>query len=197
MPPGLTNTNCAISGTPTTNGTYPITVQVTDSSLPVKTGTQSCSINVGNLLIGASDDKDVTALLPTGYLYLTKFPALVSGNVGTLKVRSDRSANAKVAIYADISGRPGALLNAVNTSTPIVAGWNSISIASTPVVAGTYYWLALNYDTDLKCAVSAYISGFPQVILWTYYPYAGFTFPDPVPAYSAIQNGILVMAGYP
>jgi hypothetical protein len=48
LPPGLTRTNLAISGTPTTNGTYPFTVQVTDSASPANTGTASCSITISS-----------------------------------------------------------------------------------------------------------------------------------------------------
>ena len=32
------------------------------------------------------------------------------------------------------------------TSTPVTAGWNDITIASTAVTSGTYYWLAFISD---------------------------------------------------
>lgn len=49
LPPGLTlNTSSgAVTGTPTTAGTYPITVQVTDSESPAITASVNCSITIG------------------------------------------------------------------------------------------------------------------------------------------------------
>jgi hypothetical protein len=47
LPPGLTlGANCFITGTPTTAGSYPITVKGTDSSSPAKNGTSTVTVTV-------------------------------------------------------------------------------------------------------------------------------------------------------
>jgi len=51
VPPGLNvNPSGSVGGTPTTVGTYPFTVQVTDSSTPPQTATAQFSIQIGDPL---------------------------------------------------------------------------------------------------------------------------------------------------
>jgi parallel beta-helix repeat protein len=183
-----------ISGIPTAAGTFNFNVSVVSG---LQSGNKDFSItisappSVGQKLIGA-DDATANSALTAGYVSLTRFQAVASGSVVTLKVKSDRSANVKVAIYNDNSGNPGALLNAV-TSTPIVAGWNNISIASTTVTLDAYYWLAINSDTTIVCGTAS-----PGgTVKFKAAPYAGFTFPDPAgTGYSSASGVIVLMAGW-
>jgi hypothetical protein len=143
-------------------------------------------------LVGA-DDATVSLPLSAGNLSLTRFQATATGNAVTFKVKSDRSANVKVAIYADSSGEPGALLNAVNTGTSISAGWNDITIASTAITSGNYYWLAINSNTLINCATAS-----PGgTIRYKSAPYAGFTFTNPAGTGFKSASGITaLLAGW-
>jgi hypothetical protein len=132
----------------------------------------------GQILIG---NGDVTPLGSdvSNYILWDEYVAQASGNVTQIGIKANSSGNVKVAIYANNAGTPGALLNAVNTSTAVTPGWNSISITSTPVVAGTTYFLA--YDSD--SSIIGYVYGGGTVF---YLPatYSGFTFPTNAAGYS-------------
>jgi hypothetical protein len=76
-------------------------------------------------------------------MYLERWMASSSGTVSTIRVKGTGNGAVKVAIYADSSGQPGSLLGFQNTSTPITAGWNTISLSQTAsITAGSNYWLA-------------------------------------------------------
>jgi hypothetical protein len=195
LPPGLILTpgTGLISGTPTIVGVYPFTVQVNDGVNPPVTKPLSITITVPMVKLVGADDAAITAGLSPDYISLTRSQAAASGSAVTFKVKSDRSANVKVAIYADSTGEPGALISAVNTGTPIVAGWNDITIPSTPIVSGNYYWLAINSDNFISCAVSS-----PGgTIRYKSAPYVVFTFPDPAgTGYGSATGIIVLMAGW-
>jgi hypothetical protein len=193
LPPGLGPLTAGglIAGTPTTAGTYNFTVQV-DDGLTTVSKPLSITVSSSQKLVGA-DDAAITGPLSPGYISLTRFQAVATGDAVTFKVKSGSSANVKVAIYDDSTGEPGALVNAVNTDNPIVAGWNEITIASTPIVAGNYYWLAINSDTMINCAISSPGS----MLRYKAAPYAGFNFPNPAGIGYGSATGIMVlMAGW-
>ena len=83
-----------------------------------------------------------------GYAVWDQWAASSTGNITQLRVKANASGNVKVALYADNAGNPGTLLQAINTSTPVVAGWNTINIPTTAVTSGTNYWLAISSDTS-------------------------------------------------
>jgi C1A family cysteine protease len=120
------------------------------------------------------EDSTATGTTPPNYFILDRFAANSTGSIASIKVKCGASGNVKVAIYADSSGSPGALLNAVNTGTAVTTGWNTISIPSTAVTAGTYYWLA--YIMDTSC-VNYKIEGSTARWFKTV-SYSGFTFPS-------------------
>jgi hypothetical protein len=195
LPPGLgpMTSGGLISGTPTAIGTYDFTVQVNDGITTVTSVPLSIVISALTIKLVGADDATASLSLGAGYMSLTRFQAAATGNMNTFKVKSDRSASVKVAIYSETAGQPGNLLRAVNTGTPIVAGWNDITIASTPVTAGTYYWLAINSDTTINCAASS-LSG---TLKYKAAPYAGFTFPNPAgTGYSTASSIICLLAGW-
>jgi hypothetical protein len=99
-------------------------------------------------LVGADDAAGGTAA--AGYLFMERWTATSKGSVSTIKIKGTGSGNVKVAIYSDSGGAPGTLLAQQGTSTPIVAGWNSLTLTSaTTVTPGTSYWLA--YVADKRC----------------------------------------------
>jgi len=78
------------------------------------------------------------------YFHLSKFTAGVTDDIIQIKIYADGIMSAKVAVYADNAGEPGALLNAVDVAQSLVAGWNIINFPATSIVQGTDYWLAFN-----------------------------------------------------
>ena len=96
-----------------------------------------------------------------------------SGTVNTILLKASGSGNVKVAIYADTSGSPGALLSIASGGTSVSTGWNSIGIPSISVTNGAYYWLAFDSDVGLVCLKVS-----PGLIYWKTAPYSTFTFPS-------------------
>jgi hypothetical protein len=142
-------------------------------------------------VIGA-DDITATENNAGGYLFLDKWTAAASGNVQTIKIKCGASGNVKVAMYADNGGSPGALLNAVNTSTAVVSGWNEIPFPSTAVTQGTVYWLAS--ISNAFCIGYKSQSGSVQ----KYKPatFSTFTFPNPADTDFWDYAGYNIMAGW-
>jgi len=201
LPPGLTRTACTISGTPTTNGTYPFTVQATDSTSPANTGTQSCSITIGSTppppgtrLLGTGATGTIT-YTGSSHVRLFKFTASGDGNITQIQVYSLVGGNNKVALYSDSSGVPGALLNANNTSTACTGGqWTTISLPATPVVSGTAYWIGQADDgTGAACYSTVNpVTQYHQPIV-----YATYTFPASAgTGYDTNTGYYVAIAGY-
>jgi hypothetical protein len=101
---------------------------------------------VGQKLIGAASDDTGSNLHAANYIFLTRWAADNTGSVTEIKLKASTPGNAKAAIYADSGGGPGALLNST-ASTAVSVGWNTITIPSTTIAAGTNYWLAVRTDT--------------------------------------------------
>ena len=90
--------------------------------------------------VGISDDGNWSI----NFIVMDKWTAGETGNVTEIRIKAGGNNNVKFGIYANVAGEPGALLNSNQTGTAIVSGWNTVSIASTPVTQGVDYWLALN-----------------------------------------------------
>ena len=125
-------------------------------------------------LIGSSVDPTLT----TGfgqYFWLVKYTAEATGLLSEIKIKSPGSYNVKVAVYADNAGEPGALLAKKNTSTAVVAGWNTIALEnSCLVIQGTDYWEAVITENAIL-----YYHASSTARRWKSATYSGFTFPDP------------------
>ena len=94
-------------------------------------------------LVGSADVSEDSSI-PTNTFHLSKFIALSTAAIRQIRINSVGSINIKLALYADSAGEPGALLNAMNDSVALVAGWNTITFPTTSIVIGTDYWLAFN-----------------------------------------------------
>jgi hypothetical protein len=123
-------------------------------------------------LIGA--DSSGSPGTSANYFRLTRFQAAASGSMTQFRVYSGASGNLKCAIYADSAGEPGALITAMNTGQAVTSGWNTFTFTSTPIVSGTYYWLAVNFDTG---DAAQYIAS--GTFRYKSATYSGFTFPNP------------------
>lgn len=143
-------------------------------------------------LVGAND-WTIDAYHAANFFMLSKYQAVGTGKVTELRIKAGASGNVKVAIYADDAGAPGALLNAVDTSTAVSSGWNTITFPDTEVTKDTWYWVAFNTNTA-NCIGSSNSQG-PLILRYKSATYAGFTFPDPAGtsfsggAYSIVEAG--------
>jgi len=123
-------------------------------------------------LIGVDAANPSSGTYPANYFFLYRFQAVASGDMTTFKFKGSASGHVKVAIYTDNAGAPGDLPSAVNTSTAVIAGWNDITVPSTSIVSGTYYWLA--YDSD---AAIGYYQATIGALRYKSATYSSFTFP--------------------
>jgi hypothetical protein len=98
-------------------------------------------------LLGATAAQTGNALHNTANIFLTRFQAVESGDVDTIKVYAGTaSTDLKVAIYSDSGGEPNALLGDGNLAVSVVNSWNDVPMVSVPfvtVINGTYYWLGI------------------------------------------------------
>ena len=78
-----------------------------------------------------------------GLIRHTRFAALKDGAISSIELRSSAAGIAKIGIYADEDGEPGALLAANNDGCACQANeWNSIQLKTyVELTDGVYYWL--------------------------------------------------------
>ncbi len=126
-------------------------------------------------LIGADQDTDIDAHSEPNYFVLSKYIADKTGIIHEMRIKCSFPGHIKIAIYADDNGAPGTLLNAINFDISVSTGWNGITFRSTPIRAGTSYWLA--FCADKKTAGTKSTSHFNR----RFKPadYSSFKFPDP------------------
>jgi len=125
-------------------------------------------------LIGADNAAGANEL--TGYIRLSRWQAVATGNMTEFRCKAGASGNIKVALYADSAGQPGALITAMNTAQAVVSGWNTLSFTSTAITSGTYYWLAIVFDTQ-GCCQAVTTTGVQYRSKAA--TYSGFSFPNP------------------
>jgi Galactose oxidase-like, Early set domain/Bacterial Ig domain len=110
-------------------------------ALSTSTAAASAAVLVGDATTAPSTDTDGSGLAEA-----FKTTASASGSADALNVFLDGSSKATrvvVGLYADKGGHPGALLVQGAIATPATGAWNSVSVAATPVTAGTAYWIAI------------------------------------------------------
>jgi hypothetical protein len=194
--PTITHTGASIS--PASGSAQNFTNPVTYTVTAADSSTQAYAVSVNSLpvnkLIG-SNDATATGSQAGNLLALDKWVAGSSGTVTQVRVKAGAGSNIKVAIYADNAGEPGALLNANNSGTAVAPGiWNIVSIPSTPVVAGTAYWLG--FVSSGACA--GYVASSGTTMRYkTGITYAGFSFPNPAGAgFTSYTSAYHLLAGW-
>jgi hypothetical protein len=128
LPPGLTSTTqdwnrsfFLIVGTPTTAGTFPITVTVHDSEQPPQTLTGTYTITINPK--------------PWG----TEYPAVLSGTVGTPYSGTFLATNGVTVTWAASGVPPGLSMNSVTgilSGTPTTVGYYILSVSATNTATG-------------------------------------------------------------
>jgi len=86
----------------------------------------------------------------TGIVYAFPIVASKSGTLDTIGVNFYASGgNARVAIYSNGAGKPASLLAESAAAAITAAGWKDFAIpGSVEIVAGTTYWLAIQFDAN-------------------------------------------------
>ena len=145
-------------------------------------------------LVGA-DDGTVDGQLAAAQFTLFKYTASATGTCSEVRIKCLQAGYAKVAVYADSAGVPGARLAKQDTSTAVAAGWNTIALeASCSIVSGTAYWLAFVVDTSIFDYGTGTIPRY-----WTAVTYSTWTFPNPCPdvsGYGYMANVLGYIAGW-
>jgi hypothetical protein len=97
---------------------------------------------VGTQTIGANLDANSAGLAEA-----FQYTASASGTVSQLYFYVDSSSTATqvvVGLYTDTgSNNPGTLLTQGTINNPVKGAWNSITVTSVGVTAGTKYWIAV------------------------------------------------------
>jgi hypothetical protein len=111
-----------------------------------------------------------------GFFVCHKFTASATGTAKFIRLYGTANGNAKVAIFADNAGEPGALLHANNTGQAVTANqWNLLTIPDTAITSGTVYWIANCHDNN--STVQQNTDTTPR--RYKAVTYSTFTFPDP------------------
>jgi hypothetical protein len=143
-------------------------------------------------LIGA-DDATATSV-GTNLTLVARFQAVATGAITEFKIKCTAAGQAKVAIYADSSGSPGARLVYNNTAQNVVVGWNTLSIPELEVIEGTYYWLALRNDASGVSCCNASVAGTQKYNQGG--TFSTFTWPDPAGSFSYTYDKESLFAGF-
>lgn len=127
------------------------------------------------LIIGNASTATTSSGLSMGYVIAQRFQATGTGNIVTFRYRASTTGNVMVGIYSDSAGSCGTLLNQ-SGSQAVISGENTLTIPSTAITSGTFYWLAYNQDTNILDAMDMTASGKSVSYLAT--PF-GNSFPSP------------------
>jgi PKD repeat protein len=101
---------------------------------------------VGATLVGTETVGPDVDNAPAGMAEAFRTTASTTGPVSWLTVYLDSSATASelvAGLYADASGKPGALLTSGRLTSPAAGAWNRILVPSANVTAGGTYWIAI------------------------------------------------------
>jgi ABC-type polysaccharide/polyol phosphate transport system ATPase subunit len=108
------------------------------------------SRNENKLIVGTDQDPEIDGLSEQNYFVLSRYEAIRSGIIQEMRIKCANPGNIKIAIYEDLDGEPGILLNSIGFTAPVIPGWNSIPFPSTPIHSNKYYWLAFCSDNKLS-----------------------------------------------
>lgn len=138
------------TGSTTNTPTSTPTPTPTDTPTPTPTATPSPT-PIG-FLVGDQTIESMVDGNPAGNAQAFQYTAVASGAATQLFAYLDSTSTATqvtVGLYDNtIDNHPGSLLASGVISSPVAANWNSVTVSSTGVTAGTIYWIAvLNPDT--------------------------------------------------
>jgi hypothetical protein len=152
LPPGLTldTSTGAISGTPTTAGTFDFTVQITDSGNPQQTSTRAFSIAIVALASTLWPSTTVPVIVdsgPDGAVELgVKFRSDLSGYI--TGIRFYKASTNKGTHVANLWSSTGTLLASTTFTAETTSGWQQVNFAlPVAITAGTVY--VASYHTNV------------------------------------------------
>jgi PKD domain len=98
------------------------------------------------VLLGDAAVESLRDSLSAGQAEAFPFPAGTSGATGVAHVyidSKDKASTLIVGLYTNLNNHPGSLLSSGSASSLKVGAWNTVSVTSTQLSAGTTYWLAV------------------------------------------------------
>jgi hypothetical protein len=115
-------------------------------SQAVSSTASATPIDGGLLLAGDSNLEGKVDTASAGTAAAFRYTASASGSAAQIWVylhNTSAASQVVVGLYTDNSGSPGALLAQGTISSPTAGVWNSATIPTTPLTAGTVYWIAI------------------------------------------------------
>lgn len=100
----------------------------------------------GATLVGSSGVQSASDSNPAGQAEAFRATAAASGTLASLSVYVDGGSTATklvAGLYADASGKPGALLTQGTLASPAKGAWNRLAVPSVGITAGRDYWVAV------------------------------------------------------
>ena len=114
------------------------------------------NLGTGELLVGVEDVDTGEVTTTQDRFALYRFKATATDKLSSFQVKCSvptevPEAHVKVAVYADASGAPGALLGAADyaDNITVISSWNPLRFPSTQINSSTYYWLAAISDAPV------------------------------------------------
>ena len=98
------------------------------------------------ILFGDQTIESTTDSITTGSARAFPVSDPTTGTAMSISVYVDARNRARTLIaglYSDSSGRPGSLLTSGSFSSPQAGAWDTVTVTSAPVTAGTAYWIAI------------------------------------------------------
>jgi hypothetical protein len=152
----------AISGTSTERGTSSFTVQISDSSNPVKVASQALSINIGDPATSVWDSNTVPDIVDAGadapVELGVKFSSEMSGYItGARFYKASTNSGTHV---ANLWTSTGTLLATATFTAETASGWQQVSFpAPVRITANTVYVISYHTDVGHYSYTSGYFSG--------------------------------------
>ena len=113
---------------------------------------------MANILLFGNEDTKFDAGSTEERFRMSRFQAVASGTAKTLKHYTGLGqGKCKLALYADSSGSPGALLaSTAEITANAFQTWFEASISDVSIVSGQYYWIS--WITDYASIVTLHLS---------------------------------------
>jgi hypothetical protein len=106
------------------------------------------TIIIGEQGTGTSDDGTTGFLVANGPYALASAATIESLS---LYLNGVTAGNIQLALYADSSGVPGALLAVTASTAGVATSWNTLNVVTPVLCSAANYWLALNESDGTHC----------------------------------------------